>query len=229
MNKVDLEAEMPNSDSKGDMLTLGISGGFLTLFVLYGLFDAEGLSGLVNAGFAWSIKYFGVYWQVLLLLTFLVGIYLAFSKEGRVIIGNVKSPQINRFTWTSMIMCTLLAGGGVFWSVAEPMAHFVSPPPLFGEQTDKFTQASNALAQSYIHWGFLAWAIVGTLSAIVLMHLHYDKGLPLKPRTLLYPLFGDRVLGAWGSVIDGFSMIGRGCGHNWSYWISRTPIKLWFE
>ncbi|MCW1890903.1 BCCT family transporter [Vibrio chagasii] len=38
-----------------------------------------------------------------------------------------------------------------------------------------------------MHWGF-AWAILGGLSPSQLMHLHYDKGLPLKPRTLLYLL-----------------------------------------
>ena len=51
-----------------------------------------------------------------------------------------------------------------------------------------------ALAQSFVHWGFLAWAVLGSLLAIVLMHLHYDKGLPLAPRTLLYPLLGERAL-----------------------------------
>ena len=40
------------------------------------------------------------------------------------------------------------------------------------------------------------------------MHLHYDKGLPLKPRTLLYPVFGDRVIHSWiGSVVDAACVI----------------------
>ncbi|WP_276317937.1 BCCT family transporter [Cobetia sp. ICG0124] len=32
------------------------------------------------------------------------------------------------------ILCTLLAGGGVFWAAAEPIAHFTSPPPVFGAE-----------------------------------------------------------------------------------------------
>jgi choline-glycine betaine transporter len=100
-------------------------------------------------------------------------------------------------------MCTLLAGGGVFWAAAEPMAHFLSPPPLYGGETGTPQAAYNALAQSFMHWGFLAWAILGSLSGIVLMHLHYEKGLPLKPRTLLYPLFGERVMSGWfGALVD---------------------------
>ncbi len=197
---------------KIDKLALFLSSGFLSLFVLIGLIDREALSSMVDVGFGFSIKYFGAYWQILLLATFLIGIYLSFSREGRVVLGNIKKPEMNRFTWTSIIMCTLLAGGGVFWAAAEPIAQFINPPPMYGVQEDKFAQAVNALSQAFIHWGFLAWAIVGTLSAIVLMHLHYDKGLPLKPRTLLYPLLGNRVLGKLGSVIDAFCIVAAAAG-----------------
>ncbi|WP_296210509.1 BCCT family transporter, partial [Psychrobacter sp. UBA3480] len=68
-------------------------------------------------------------------------------------------------------------------------------------------------SQSFMHWGFLAWAIVGSLTAIVIMHLHYDKGLPLKPRTLLYPVFGERVLtGQTGAVIDACCIVAVAAG-----------------
>ena len=120
--------------------------------------------------------------------------------------GGTKTPDISTFQWISIIMCTLLAGGGVFWAAAEPMAHFTSPPPLFageGAETGTVQAAYNALAQSFMHWGFLAWAILGSLTGIVFMYLHYEKGLPLKPRTLLYPVLGDRVMkGPLGAIVD---------------------------
>ena len=59
------------------------------------------------------------------------------------------------------------------------------------------------MAQSFLHWGFLAWAILGALTTVMLMHYHYDRGLPLAPRTLLYPVFGDRALhGPIGLIAD---------------------------
>ena len=83
------------------------------------------------------------------------------------------------------------------------MAHFVSPPPLFDVAAASKEAVYPALAQSYLHWGFLGWALYGGCTTIVYMHLHYDKGLPLKPRTLLYPVFGDRAINTWiGSVAD---------------------------
>ena len=77
---------------------------------------------------------------------------------------------------------------------------------------DDFEKAVNALTQSYMHWGFLAWAILGVLTSIVLMHLHYDKGLPLKPRTLLYPVFGKAINGPFGTIIDSVCLIAVAAG-----------------
>ncbi|MFT6915797.1 MAG: glycine betaine transporter [Motiliproteus sp.] len=190
-----------------DLPVFLISGGILVLFAVLALYDIKMVSGWVNTGFATSTKLFGAYWQLLLLLTFFIGIILAVSRTGGVVLGGIKTPEISTFKWVSIIMCTLLAGGGVFWAAAEPMAHFTSPPPLFsgmaGSETGTTQAAFNALAQSFMHWGFLAWAILGSLTGIVFMYLHYEKGLPLKPRTLLYPVFGDKVMtGPLGTIVD---------------------------
>ncbi len=185
-----------------------ISGGGLLLFVALALYDLEMVSEWVQSAFAFSTRLFGVYWQILLLLTFFIGLSLAFGRTGRVVLGKLDSPEITRFKWVAIIMCTLLAGGGVFWAAAEPMAHFISPPPLFGAKAGTLDAAYNALAQSFMHWGFLAWAILGSLTGIVMMHLHYDRGLPMKPRTLLYPVFGRRVLTGWfGALVDAFCVL----------------------
>jgi len=186
-----------------DLPVFLISGGVLVLFAVLALYDIEMMTAWINTAFAFSTKTFGAFWQVLLLMTFVIGIFLAVGRTGSVVLGGIKVPEISTFKWISIIMCTLLAGGGVFWAAAEPMAHFTSPPPYFGGETGTADAAYNALAQSFMHWGFLAWAILGSLTGIVFMYLHYEKGLPLKPRTLLYPVFGDRVMtGAFGAIVD---------------------------
>ncbi|NOI13971.1 BCCT family transporter [Vibrio hepatarius] len=189
-----------------------ISGSFLTLFVLLAITNSSGLTHLVNTGFGYATEYFGAFWQVLLLANFLIGLVLALGRTGYVRLGGLSAPDIDTFKWLSIVLCTLLAGGGVFWAAAEPIAHFVTAPPLYGEASPK-TSAINALSQSFMHWGFLAWAILGCLSSVVLMHLHYDKGLPLKPRTLLYPIFGDKAINGWiGTVADACSIIAVAAG-----------------
>ncbi|WP_413190476.1 BCCT family transporter [Psychrobacter sp. AT9] len=189
------------------------SGGFIVAFVLMAIFAEARLAKIIEVGFSWSVKIFGPFWQILLLATFVIALAVGAGRTGRVILGNLPVPEIDSFKWMAILFCTLLAGGGVFWAAAEPIAHFVSAPPLYGESADLQQRAFNALSQSFMHWGFLAWAIVGSLTAIVIMHLHYDKGLPLKPRTLLYPMFGERVLtGQTGAIIDACCIVAVAAG-----------------
>jgi glycine betaine transporter len=192
-----------------DKPLFAVTGGFILLFCAYALFDIEGLSSLVDGAFGFSARYFGLYWQFLLLATFLIGLLLCILPGSKTVMGGLAVPEFKMFSWGAMIMCTLLAGGGVFWAAGEPIAHFLSTPPLFGDLSgDPQARADAALAQSFLHWGFLAWAILGSLTTVMLMHYHYDLGLPLAPRTLLYPVFGDRALnGPIGLIADASCVI----------------------
>lgn len=107
------------TESTADKLSLNnpalwYSGGFILLFVLLALFDAPSLSYLVNTGFAWSVKVFGPYWQILMLATFFIALYLSVGSTGRVVLGGTDTPDMPNFRWTAILFCTLLAGGGVF-------------------------------------------------------------------------------------------------------------------
>ena len=199
---------IPNWLKDVDLPVFFISGGALLIFAAFALYDLGSVTSWVNNAFALSTQYFGAFWQFLLLMTFIIALILAAGRTGSVVLGGLKTPEIATFKWLSILMCTLLAGGGVFWAAAEPIAHFTSPPPLFNSDPGTTDAAYNALAQSFMHWGFLAWAILGSLTGIVYMYLHYEKGLPLKPRTLLYPVFGDKIMTSWiGSAVDAFCVI----------------------
>jgi len=59
-----------------------------------------------------------------------------------------------------------------------------------------------------MHWGFLAWAVLGSLTAVALAHAHYVKGQPLQPRTLLYPVLGEKLMRGWlGGTVDALCVI----------------------
>ena len=199
----------PRPPARIDKPLLGITGGFILLFCAFALVNIDALSATVDAGFAVAARYFGLYWQLLLLATFLIGLAMCALPGSRTVMGGLDRPEFPLFSWGAMIMCTLLAGGGVFWAAGEPIAHFLSLPPTFGDLGgDPQDQANAALAQSFLHWGFLAWAILGALATPMLMHYHYDRGLPLAPRTLLYPVFGDRAIdGPIGLIADASCII----------------------
>lgn len=185
------------------------------MFIMASFINMDFMSKLVDTSFNISVKYFGIFWQILLLLTFFVAIGLAVSQYGRLRLGKLEKPEISTYKWISIIMCTLLAGGGVFWAASEPLYHFISTPPTFKGVTSGTSQAIiPALVQSFMHWGFLAWAILGTLSSVVIMYAHYHKGMPLKPRTLLYPIFGKKILekNIFFTLVDACSIIAVAAG-----------------
>lgn len=200
---------------KTDRPVLVISGGLLVVFVIASLINVNLVSEMVDRSFAFSVRYFGAFWQILLLGTFFIALVLGFSKLGNIRLGGKTKPEIGYFKWLAMIMTTLLAGGGVFWAAAEPMYHFLDRPPIFpGIESGSKEAVLPAFAQSFLHWGFLAWSILGTLGTIILMYAHYQKGMPLKPRTLLYPLIGERIMrkSALGTFVDAFSIIAVAAG-----------------
>jgi choline-glycine betaine transporter len=193
----------------GDPWVLGISAGFILLFIGFSIYDVDLLSSVVGTGFTWTAKWLGSYFQLLLLLTFFIAIGTAISPAGSAVMGDLDQPEMSTFKWMSIILCTLLAGGGVFFAAGEPVYHYIAQsPPAFSAETGSAAAIRAALAQSFMHWGFLAWAILGSLTSLVLMNAHYVKGKPLQPRTLLYPVFGERVMtGAFGGIVDAVCVI----------------------
>ncbi|MBQ0763571.1 BCCT family transporter [Marinobacter psychrophilus] len=192
----------------GDPVVLVLTIGFILLFVGWSLTDANSLAAVIDVGFAWTAKYMGTFFQLLLLLTFFVAMGVAVSRAGAARLGGMEKPEFSTFRWLSMILCTLLAGGGVFFAAGEPVYHFVVTPPAFDTEAGTAQAVAPAMAQAFMHWGFLAWSVLGSLTAMVLAHAHYVQGKPLQPRTLLYPVFGERIMSSWlGGVVDAMCVI----------------------
>ena len=188
--------------------------GFISLFLLAAIIDLPRFTTLIQSLFSIAAEQFGYFWQWLMVANFAVALCVAASRYGKTRMGTQSKPTIGTFRWLAMIMCTLLAGGGVFWSAAEPIYHFITPSPSFGDVAGSTAEAVvPALSQSFLHWGFLAWSVLGTLATIVLMYAHHNHGIKLRPRALLFPLVGDRLENHWlGAMIDACSIIAVAAG-----------------
>jgi hypothetical protein len=57
------------------------------------------------------------------------------------------------------------------------------------------------MAATIFHWALHPWAIYAIV-ALSLALFAYNKGLPLSVRSIFYPIFGERVWGWTGHVID---------------------------
>lgn len=60
----------------GDPIVLTLTMGFITLFVGLSLYDSAWLTEQIGTGFAWTAKYLGSFFQILLLATFLLPLVL---------------------------------------------------------------------------------------------------------------------------------------------------------
>jgi choline/glycine/proline betaine transport protein len=124
---------------------------------------------------------------------------LGFSKFGQIRLGgNNARPEFSTTAWFSMLFSAGMGIGLIFYSVAEPMIHYLNPPT---ETVGTKAAAEEAMRYTFLHWGLHAWAIYA-LVALALAFFCYNRGLPLSIRSLFHPVLGTRVYGAWGDLID---------------------------
>src|SRR5699024_353433 len=157
-------------ETKGslDLPSFLISGGILLIFILTAVINADFVANTVDYLFGLSATYFGMIYQIALLGTFFIALFLGFSNYRKIGLGSLMYPEISTFIWIAMIMCILLAAGGVFRAPAEPLSHCISEPSHFSNIKGGSPEAVvPALAMSFGDWGFLSWAILGTLGTIV--------------------------------------------------------------
>ncbi|MDP3894029.1 BCCT family transporter [Nocardioides sp.] len=147
-------------------------------------------------------------WYYVLLVSSFVffAAWIALSPMGAVVLGkDDEEPEFGLKSWFAMLFAAGMGIGLVFWGVAEPLNHFASPPP--GTTTTQAGAAREALDTTFLHWGLHAWAIYVVVGLAVAYSVH-RKGRPISIRWTLEPLFGDRVEGVLGDVIDVIAVIG---------------------
>ncbi|WP_077325917.1 glycine betaine uptake BCCT transporter [Virgibacillus siamensis] len=140
-------------------------------------------------------------WFYLLTATVFVifSIYLIFSKYGKIRLGKPgEKPEYSYITWFAMLFSAGMGIGLVFWGAAEPVSHFHNPP--YGDPGSVET-AKTAMQYSFFHWGLHPWAVYATL-ALALAYFKFRRQAPGLVSSILEPLFGDRVKGPWGTLVD---------------------------
>ena len=188
---------------------LWVGAGPLLIFLVVSAIDLALAKHFTETGKTIVSNALGGIWQWMVLLLFLIAIAIAISPVGRLRLGGEDAkPSLKFFDWCAVLICTLLAGGGVFWSAAEPLFHFQTPSPTFEGVTGGTAAAVDpALAVSFLHWGFLAWALVATTTTITYSILE-RRGEPLRPRTLLVNILPRQLVdGPLGDLADGLSVV----------------------
>jgi choline/glycine/proline betaine transport protein len=136
-------------------------------------------------------------------LVFVVGI--ALSSYGRIKLGTEHSqPEFSNLSWFAMLFSAGMGIGLMFFGVAEPVMHYVSPPVGEAETAEA---ARQAMRITFFHWGLHAWAIYAVV-AMSLAYFSFRHSMPMTISSALYPIFGQRINGWIGHTVDTFAVLG---------------------
>ena len=181
----------------------------LLALLIYSIGFQENAQTVFSDAQAWIIA--NVSWLYILAVAviLLMVTLVALSRYGDIKLGPDHSvPDYSYLTWFAMLFSAGMGIGLMFFGVAEPVMHFLSPP--IGDGSTALA-AREAMKITFFHWGLHAWAIYAIV-AMILAYFAYRHGLPLTLRSALYPLIGERIYGPIGHAVDIFAIIGTVLG-----------------
>ncbi len=139
----------------------------------------------------------GIYYAVLGLGIFLCTLYIAFSKYGKIKLGNIEKPQYSSFKWGSMIFTSTMAADILFYSLCEWTMYANEPHIENMGGIQKW-----ASTYPLFHWGPIAWCFYIVLAVAFGFMLHVRKREKQKFSEACRPILGNKVDGVLGKVID---------------------------
>ena len=169
--------------------------GFVALSILGG----ESVKLFFSASSQWITSQTG--WMFILGVNIFIifSLWLAFGKFGSYRIGCDKAKvEFSLFSWFSMLFSAGMGIGLLYFSVSEPIEHFAKPPLAQNSSADLAVQA---LDFTFLHYGLHAWAIY-CIVGLAIAYFAFNKNLPFSLRSIFYPIFGDKIKGIYGDLID---------------------------
>ncbi|TLU61680.1 BCCT family transporter [Thalassotalea litorea] len=153
-------------------------------------------------------------------------IFLCVSKYGDIRLGPDHSkPAYSMMSWISMLFAAGMGIGLMFFSVAEPIMHYSSPPNAAPETIEA---AREAMRTTFFHWGLHAWAIYAVV-ALILAYFAFRMNLPLTLRSALYPFIGNKIYGWPGHLVDIFAAVGTVFGVATSLGLGASQVNSGFH
>ncbi|GAA1489635.1 BCCT family transporter [Brachybacterium sacelli] len=167
----------------------------------------ETSSTVMNGAQNWIVADLGWFYMLVIGIFVVFSIILALSSFGRIRLGRDEDrPDFGLFSWFAMLFAAGMGIGLVFYGVAEPLSYTTSAvkPGWEGEGVEL---SGLAMAQTFMHWGLHPWATYAIIGLAIAYAIH-RRGRPVSIRWALEPIFGERVKGWVGDVIDVLAIFG---------------------
>jgi choline/carnitine/betaine transport len=185
-----------------DKATFGITGVLALAFVAWGFLGRDSLSATSTSALNWVMEYTGWLFMVLASLFVVFVLWLALGKWGNIPLGkDGERPEFRTVSWIAMMFAAGMGIGLMFYGVAEPLYHYISPPP---GTVDGRTPAAiqTAMATSIFHWTLHPWAMYAVVG-IAMAYGTYRLGRRQLISAAFTSLFGIRTVeGPVGKFIN---------------------------
>ena len=185
-----------------DRVIFGVSAALVVAFVVWGVASTDTLSSVSAAVLAAVIT--GGGWAFVLVASGFVvfALWVAFSRYGKIPLGaDDEGPEFRTVSWIAMMFSAGMGIGLMFYGVAEPLAHFTSPPP--GTVAAGSPQALDvAMATTLFHWTLHPWAIYAVVG-LAIAYSTFRRGRRQLISSAFAPLLGERhTEGGFGKLVD---------------------------
>lgn len=148
---------------------------------------------------SWIIDNFGWYYMITMTLIVFFCLFLIFSPIGKLKLGKPHDePEFSTVSWLAMLFSAGMGIGLVFYGATEPITHFLTPPNAEPETKQAMM---DSMRSTFFHYGIHPWAMYGIV-ALSLAYFQFRKNEGGLISNTLRPLFGDKVDGPLGTLID---------------------------
>ncbi len=220
-------------------LAIIIAVSIIAILVVLALVIPTGFAQVTQTARNWIGETFGWYYLILVTAIVLVCFFIIVNPIGKIRLGDPGSkPEHKTPSWLAMLFSAGMGIGLIFYGAAEPLSHYAVSSPE-GATYSKEALAA-ALKYSFFHYGIHAWSIfaIVALSLAYFMFRKKEKGLI---SSTLRPLFGKKMDGPLGKIVDSITIVATVAGVATSLgygaaqingglnFLWNAPMEFWIE
>ncbi|AWD71298.1 MULTISPECIES: choline transporter [Acinetobacter] len=181
------------------------SATLILLFSIITILFNEQANQVITNILNWVSATFSWYYLLAATLYLVFILFIACSRYGEIKLGPKHSkPEFSLLSWSAMLFSAGIGIDLMFFSVAEPLSHYMHPPVGEGET---FEAARQSMVWTLFHYGLTGWSMYA-LIGVALGYFSYRYNLPLTIRSALYPIFGKKINGPIGHTVDTAAVLG---------------------
>ncbi|MEL7975411.1 BCCT family transporter [Isoptericola sp. F-RaC21] len=211
-----------------DWVVFGVTSAVAVAFLVWGFVDTDGLASASSSALGWVTTNVGWLFVLTASLFVVYSLWLAISRYGAIPLGaDGEAPEFRTVSWVAMMFSAGMGIGLIFWGVAEPLAHFVDPPPGTVDAGDP-EAVQHAMSTTMFHWTLHPWAIYAVVG-LAIAYSAYRKGRKQLISSVFEPLLGRHARGPVGKVIDMLAIFATLFGSAASLGLGALQIKSGLE